>query len=107
MWTAESEWETENVECWLQPAEQWRWHLTDWMIHVGFWNCLKHIFIACIIKLYILYIGEEDATKFLDCKIRGSSGGSTGAIIWDLEVVEHLFSEGKMMFVLLLFSLFV
>ncbi|BFZ01841.1 hypothetical protein BsWGS_04881 [Bradybaena similaris] len=43
----------------------------------------------------LFYSGEEDATKFLDCKIRGSSGGSTGAIIWDLEVVEHLFSEAK------------
>ncbi|CAG5134538.1 unnamed protein product [Candidula unifasciata] len=43
----------------------------------------------------LFYSGEEDAKKFLDCKIRGSSGGSTGAIIWDLEVVEHLFTEAK------------
>ncbi|XP_005106125.1 E3 ubiquitin-protein ligase HECW2 [Aplysia californica] len=37
--------------------------------------------------------GETDTSKFLDCKTRGSSGGSTGAIIWDLDAIEHLFSE--------------
>ncbi|GFO08498.1 E3 ubiquitin-protein ligase hecw2 [Plakobranchus ocellatus] len=43
----------------------------------------------------LFHSGEEDTSKFLDCKTRGSSGGSTGAIFWDLDAVEHLFTEDK------------
>ncbi|GFR91764.1 E3 ubiquitin-protein ligase HECW2 [Elysia marginata] len=39
--------------------------------------------------------GEQDTSKFLDCKTRGSSGGATGTIFWDLDAVEHLFTEDK------------
>lgn len=46
--------------------------------------------------------GEEDTSKFLDCKTRGSSGGSTGAIIWDLNALEHLFSESQFITVFIL-----
>ncbi|RUS75276.1 hypothetical protein EGW08_016968 [Elysia chlorotica] len=43
----------------------------------------------------LFHSGEEDTSKFLDCKTRGSSGGSTGTIFWDLDAVEHLFTEDK------------
>ncbi|CAL1525973.1 unnamed protein product [Lymnaea stagnalis] len=39
--------------------------------------------------------GETNTSKFLDCKTRGSSGGARGTITWDLDAIEHLFSELK------------
>uniref|UniRef100_A0A2C9JWF4 HECT-type E3 ubiquitin transferase n=1 Tax=Biomphalaria glabrata TaxID=6526 RepID=A0A2C9JWF4_BIOGL len=43
----------------------------------------------------LFYSGETNTSKFLDCKTRGSSGGARGAIIWNLDAIEHLFSDLK------------
>ncbi|KAH9520087.1 E3 ubiquitin-protein ligase HW2 [Bulinus truncatus] len=43
----------------------------------------------------LFYSDETNTSKFLDCKTRGSSGGARGTIIWDLDAIEHLFSDPK------------